>query len=68
MSDADKKHFEDTLKPAMNRNRLYDGEMQLVIDVYERVFSQRKKKTRCGSCMLSYMKEIEKAYEAACDE
>ena len=68
MTEADQKIFKDTLKPAMTRNRLYDGEMQLVVDVYERVFSQRKKKTRCGSCMLEYMKQIEKAYEASCDE
>jgi|DEB0MinimDraft_12_1074336.scaffolds.fasta_scaffold10139_5 hypothetical protein len=68
MNEGDKKIFEDTLKPAMSRNRLYDGEMQLVVDVYERVFSQRKKKTRCGSCMLGYMKQIEKAYEASCNE
>tara|TARA_R110000824_G_scaffold41522_2_gene123480 strand:+ start:6456 stop:6584 length:129 start_codon:yes stop_codon:yes gene_type:complete len=42
--------------------------MQLTVDMYERVFSVRKKKSRCGSCMLNYLKEIEKAYEASCDE
>ena len=68
MSDKDKELFETILKPAKSRNKLYGGEMQLVVDMYERVFKMRKKKSRCGSCMLGYLNELEKAYEAACDE
>jgi len=68
MSDKDKEAFKTILKPAKERNKLYAGEMQLVVDMYERVFKMRKKKSRCGSCMLGYLNELEKAYEAACDE
>ena len=68
MSEQDQESVKNILKPAMSRNRLYGGEMQLTVDMYERVFSVRKKKSRCGSCMLNYLKEIEKAYEASCDE
>jgi len=68
MCEKDKKDWEEILKPAMSRNKLLAGESRLVVDMYERVFSKRKKVTRCGSCMLDYMKQIEKAYEASCDE
>tara|TARA_R110000764_G_scaffold91474_1_gene174575 strand:+ start:140 stop:559 length:420 start_codon:yes stop_codon:yes gene_type:complete len=68
MTDSDKKSWVTTLAPAMTRNRLQDGELQLLIDMYHRVFGVRKKKSRCGSCMLDLMGKLEKAYEASCDE
>ena len=68
MTDGDKDQWEKILKPAMDRGRLYAGEMQYVVDLYHRVFGVKKKKSKCGSCMLGYMKELEKAYEASCDE
>ena len=68
MSDADKRDWETILAPAMSRSKLHGGEMQLVVDMYQRVFNKRKKKSRCGSCMLNYMKQLEKVYEASCDE
>ena len=68
MSESDKSIWTNTLQPALNRNRLLNGEMAHLIEMYQRVFGIRKKKSRCGSCMLTLMKELEKVYEASCDE
>tara|TARA_R110000796_G_scaffold76294_1_gene170776 strand:+ start:3031 stop:3237 length:207 start_codon:yes stop_codon:yes gene_type:complete len=68
MTEEDKKQWETVLAPALKKNHLGIGEQNLAIDIYERVFARRKRKSRCGSCVKSWMEELKKAYEASCDE
>ena len=67
-SEEDKLLWTETLEPALRRNRLVGNEQELVIELYERTFRKRHKKTRCGSCVEARMIELEKAYEASCTE
>ncbi len=68
MTEEDKRQWEAVLAPALKKNHLGIGEQNLAIDIYERVFARRKRKSRCGSCVKSWMEELKKAYEASCDE
>tara|TARA_R110002072_G_scaffold40852_2_gene115261 strand:+ start:598 stop:1017 length:420 start_codon:yes stop_codon:yes gene_type:complete len=67
-SEADKLLWTETLEPALRKNKLVGNEQELVIDLYERTFRKRHKKTRCGSCVEARMIELEKAYEASCTD
>tara|TARA_R110000824_G_scaffold134186_3_gene297118 strand:+ start:3789 stop:3995 length:207 start_codon:yes stop_codon:yes gene_type:complete len=68
MSDKDKTTWEKIIKPSFDKGQLNLGEQGLAIDIYERVYGQRKKKSRCGSCVKLWLADLEKAYEASCDE
>ena len=68
MDDKYKEFIETLRNNAKDSNKQDGGVMLLVVDMYERVFKMRKKKSRCCSCMLGDLNELEKAYEAACDE
>lgn len=69
MSEADQKLWVDVLKP-----KFYEGAniglgfQDTLIDVYQRTFGVRLKKTRCGSCMLGKLEQLEKAYAISCDK
>ena len=66
-SDKDKKIWETELKPAMNRRVLDLQQQGLMIDLYQRTFNKRYKKTKCGPCIMDKMEQLEKAYEASCE-
>ena len=68
MNAEDKKSWEEVLAPALKKNTLGLNEQNIAIDIYERVFSRRKKTSRCGSCVKVWLEELQKAYEASCDE
>ena len=67
-SEADKLLWTETLEPALRKNKLVGSDQDNVIDLYERTFRKRHKKTRCGSCVEARMIELEKAYEASCTD
>jgi len=67
-SDKDKKLWEDTLEPALRKGNLQGGEQEMVIDLYQKTFAKRHKKSNCGSCVEKRMLQLQKAYEASCDE
>ena len=66
-SDKDKEIWEKQLKPAMDRERLDLQEQGLMIDLYQRTFQRRYKKTNCGPCVMEKLVKLEKAYEASCE-
>ena len=66
-SAEDKKVWETKLKPAMDKGRLDLQQQGLMIDLYQRTFQKRYKKTNCGPCVLEKMEQLEKAYEASCE-
>lgn len=68
LSDEDKKLWEETLSPALHKGVLNRGVQQIVIDLYFRTFKKMSKKTNCGPCVEGRMLELQKAYEASCDE
>ena len=67
MTEKDKKIWEDVLAPAMKRNRLDLQEQGVAIDLYQRTYQRRWKKTHCGPCVLERLEELQKAYEASCE-
>ena len=66
-NEADKKLWEEQLAPALRKGQLVKGNQEAIIDLYQRTFQKRHKKTNCGSCVESRMLELEKAYEASCE-
>lgn len=66
-SDNDKEVWEKQLKPAKDRKRLDLQTQGLMIDLYQRTFKKRYKKTNCGPCVMEKMEQLEKAYEASCE-
>ena len=67
LSDQDKKLWVEVLAPALRKDVLTMGHQELLIDMYERTYRKRHKKTRCGSCVKDRMLELEKAYEGSCE-
>jgi len=51
----------------MTKGRLDLQQQGLMIDLYQRTFQKRYKKTNCGPCVLEKMEQLEKAYEASCE-
>lgn len=66
-SAKDKEVWENELKPAMDRGRLDLQQQGLMIDLYQRTFQRRYKKTNCGPCVLEKMEKLEQAYKASCE-
>tara|TARA_R110000803_G_scaffold108539_1_gene176846 strand:+ start:4159 stop:4332 length:174 start_codon:yes stop_codon:yes gene_type:complete len=56
------------LAPALHKGVLKRGTQIQVIDLYFKTFNKMHKKTNCGSCVEGRMLELQKAYEASCDE
>ena len=67
LNDKDKKLWEEVLSPALDKDQLGLGMQEEIIDLYERTFKKRHKKTRCGPCVKERMMELRKAYEASCE-
>tara|TARA_R100001369_G_scaffold17664_2_gene33069 strand:+ start:89 stop:505 length:417 start_codon:yes stop_codon:yes gene_type:complete len=67
-NEEDKKLWAEVLAPALHKGVLNRGVQQIVIDLYFRTFQKMSKKTNCGSCVEGRMLELQKAYEASCDE
>jgi len=69
MSKADQKLWESVLKPKFKQGAQITLSYQdTLVDVYQRTFGIRLKKTRCGSCMLGKLEQLEKAYAISCDK
>jgi hypothetical protein len=66
-NEADKKLWEEHLAPALKKGKLVKGNQEAIIDLYQRTFAKRHKKTNCGSCVEARLLELEKAYEASCE-
>tara|TARA_R110000751_G_scaffold88744_4_gene175184 strand:- start:516 stop:935 length:420 start_codon:yes stop_codon:yes gene_type:complete len=68
MSEQDKTLWVETLKPFNKFGaKLGLGIQGTIIDLYQRVFNVRKKKTTCGTCVLEWLEKLDKAYEASCE-
>lgn len=66
-NDKDKEAWVKELQPAMQRGKLDLQEQGVMIDLYQRTFNRRYKKTNCGPCVLERMEQLEQVYEASCE-
>ena len=67
MNEQDQKTWVEELEPAMRKNVLTMAQQEMVIEMYERTYKKRHKKTKCGKCVLDRMVDLQKAYEATCE-
>ena len=69
MSKADQKIWVDVLKPKFQEGATVSlAYQETFIDVYQRTFGIRLKKTNCGKCVLENLEQLEKAYAISCDK
>ena len=68
MSKEDQVIWLEQLQPKFQAGaRVNYAFQETVIDVYQRTFGIRRKKTNCGDCFLGYLSQLEKAYHASCE-
>ena len=67
MDDKDKKVWETVLLPAKEKGHVQSDEQGVLIDLYQKVYGVRKKKSRCGSCVMERLEQLQQAYEASCE-
>jgi hypothetical protein len=67
MDDKDKKVWETVLLPAKEKGHVQSDEQGVLIDLYQKVYGVRKKKSRCGSCVMERLEQLQEAYEASCE-
>ena len=69
MSKADQKLWVEVLKPKFHEGTTVSlAYQETFIEVYQRTFGMRLKKTNCGTCVLQKLEQLEKAYAISCDK
>ena len=68
MTDESKEKWETVLQPAWDRQTLKRPEQLVLTQVYEQVFQVRRRFTTCGSCLVTALKKLKKAYDNSCKD